>query len=167
MTEDASAVAAHAQAETRKYTMHFPPHPARTSDPHYVDFNHYHKTNSPTARCAVAMHFEPPDAPAPTRQPAAPTRLVGIGEDIAGCDVGHPMELHHAHIEFSLQQGVDLVALEHDYPGISDPTTVGAWVESGANFEWLCAFHHRGHGGKHNASSSDFEAERYVRGLVT
>ena len=164
MSDD--AVAAHVQAETRRYTMRFPAHPARTSDPHYVDFNHYHKTNGPAARCAVAVHFEPPDAPAPIRQTDAPHRLLGIGEDIAVCDLGHPIELHHAHVEFSLQQGVDLVALEHDYPGISDPTTVGAWVESGQNFEWLCAFHHRGHGGKHNASSSDFEAERYVRGLI-
>jgi hypothetical protein len=27
-------------------------------------------------------------------------------------------------------------------------------------------FHHRGHGGKHVAAFSDFEAEKYVRGLI-
>jgi hypothetical protein len=43
---------------------------------------------------------------------------------------------------------------------------VGAWVESADNLQWLCEFHHRGHGGVHIASSSDYEAERYVRGLI-
>ena len=33
-------------------------------------------------------------------------------------------------IEFSLQNGVDLKALEKDYPGISDVTDIGAWVEA-------------------------------------
>ncbi len=77
------------------------------------------------------------------------------------------LELHHAHIEFSLQNGVDLAALEKDYPGISDPSQVGAWVETAANFRWLCAEHHRGAGGAHTASHSDWEAEQYVRGLIS
>lgn len=93
-------------------------------------------------------------------------RLIGQGELLAGCDLTHPIELHHAHVEFSLQNGVDLAALEKDYPGISDQSQVGTWVESGANFQWLCAFHHRGHGGVHVASASDFEAEKYVRDLI-
>jgi hypothetical protein len=162
-------VAAHVQAETRRYTLHFPEHPARASDPHYKDFNHYHRTFGPTARCDFALHFEPADAPLPTLggHGGYGKRLIGVGELIAGCDLAHPMELHHAHVEFSLQNGVDLVALEKDYPGISDPTQVGAWVESADNFEWLCAFHHRGHGGVHVAASSDFEASRYVRGLIS
>ena len=77
------------------------------------------------------------------------------------------MELHHSHIEFSLQNGVDLKWLEADYPGVSDPDTVGAWVESAENLEWLCIFHHRGRGGKHTVAAADFEAERYVRGLIS
>lgn len=156
---------AHEQAETHRYVAHYPAHPARTDDPHYVDFNHYHRTHGPNARCRIAMQFD--DGTPPTRQDAAPHRLIGTGEAAAGCDVTSPIELHHAHIEFSLQNGVDLAALEKDYPGISDPTQVGAWVESEANFEWLCVFHHRGHGGAHVASASDFEAEKYVRGLIT
>jgi hypothetical protein len=166
---DSQAVAAHDQAATHHYTMHYPPHPARTSDPHYVDFNHYHRAHGPTARCAIALHFEPDGSPAPVLggHGGNAHRLVGDGEQIAGCDIAGPIELHHAHVEFSLQQGVDLAALEKDYPGISDPDHVGAWVESAENFEWLCAFHHRGHGGAHVASASDFEAERYVRGLIS
>lgn len=166
VTDDA-AVAAHVQGETHSYTMHFPAHPARTSDPHYKDFNHFHKTHGPDARCAIAVRFDETGDAAPVRQPDKPHRLVGAGEQRAGCDTTHPIELHHAHVEFSLQNGVDLAALEKDYPGISDPDEVGAWVETGANFIWYCVFHHRGHGGAHTASASDFEAEKYVRNLIT
>jgi hypothetical protein len=156
--------AAHDQATTHRYVMHYPEHPARTDDPHYVDFNHYHRLHGPDARCTIALQFD--DGTPPARQPDAPHRLWGVGEVRASCDPG-PMELHHARIEFSLQSGVDLAALEKDYPGISDPLAVGAWVESEANFEWLCPFHHRGHGGAHVASASDFAAEHYVRGLIS
>jgi hypothetical protein len=169
MVDTPKIVAAHDQAATHSYTMHYPPHPARTDDPHYVDFNHYHRTHGPTARCVFALRYEPDGAAAPVLggHGGYAKRLIGEGEIVAGCDITHPMELHHAHVEFSLQQGVDLAVLERDYPGISDPNQVGAWVESEANFEWLCAFHHRGHGGVHVAAASDFEAERYVRGLIT
>lgn len=162
-------VAAHTGLVTRSYTLHYPEHPARASDPHYKDFNHFHRKFGPTARCAFAVRFDPPDA-APLvlgGHGGYSKRLIGAGEIIAGCDLTHPMELHHAHVEFSLQNGVDLAVLERDYPGISDPSQIGAWVESAANFEWLCAFHHRGHAGVHVAASSDFEASRYVLGLIT
>lgn len=76
------------------------------------------------------------------------------------------MELHHSHIEFSLQNGVDLARLEHVYPGVSDPTQVGAWVESANNLVWLCLWHHRGAGGVHSAAAADFEASKFVRGLI-
>lgn len=163
------AVEAHVQAVTRSYTMHYPAHPARESDVHYVDFHHFHTTYGPTARCMFALQYEPAGSPAPVLgSPGCyPKRLIGAGEIRAECDLTHPMELHHAHIEFSLQNGVDLVALEHDYPGVSDPTQVGAWVESAANLLWLCAKHHRGHGGVHVAAASDYEAEKYVRELIT
>lgn len=166
---DDEAVAAHDMTETHHYVMHYPPHPARTSDPHYVDFNHYHRTHGPTARCVFALRFEREGSPEPTLggHGGYPHRLIGAGELNAGCDLTHPIELHHAHVEFSLQNGVDLTALEKDYPGISDPTQVGAWVETEANFEWLCVFHHRGHGGVHVSAAADFEAEKYVRGLIT
>ncbi len=150
-------VAAHDQTVTHHYVIHYPEHPARTSDPHYVDFNAYHTKNRPTARCAVGLV---------------------IGFDQCSDAQGHPLtidgngqqsglELHHAHIEFALQNGISLTALESVYPGISNPSQVGAWVESGANLMWLCAYHHRGHGGAHTASASDWEAEKFVRGLIT
>jgi hypothetical protein len=133
---------AHDQAETKHYTVHYPAHSPRKSDPNYRDFEAYRRKTHKTAKCAVGEHRN----------------------DFSECHGG--LELHHSHIEFALQNGVDLAWLEVDYPGISDPNTVGAWVESGANLTWLCEFHHRGHGGVHVASSSDFEAEKYVKGLI-
>ena len=137
-------VAAHDQAVTHHYLMHFPPHPARADDPHYADFEAYRRRTKATAVCAFAQRR---------------------GGDTSECDGG--LELHHSHIEFSLQNGVDLALLEHDYPGVSDPGQVGAWIESADNLQWLCSRHHRGPGCVHTASASDFEAEHYVRGLIT
>jgi len=65
-----------------------------------------------------------------------------------------------------LKNGVDLRWLEADYPGISDPEAVGAWVESAENLMWLCLRHHRGHQGVHVATAADFEAQKYVRNLI-
>lgn len=139
----AQDVAAHDGAQAHRYLMHFPPHPPRESDPHYTDFNAFHRKHAATATCFIGDR-------------------VGYNH----CSDG-PLELHHAHIEFSLQNGVDLKALEHDYPGISDPEKVGAWIESEANFRWLCAYHHRGAAGAHTAAHADWEASQYVQGLIS
>jgi hypothetical protein len=136
-------VAAHSQSISKHYTLHYPDHAPRAGDPHYVDFNAFHRRTHAAAKCAIGDHRS----------------------DFTECAGG--LELHHAHVEFSLQNGVDLVWLEHDYPGVSDPEHVGAWVESADNLQWLCEFHHRGHGGVHVASASDYEAEKFVRGLIT
>ena len=148
---------AHEQRETHAYFMHFPAHPARKDDPHYVDFDTFHKTHRATARCWIGERVgfdECRDAHGDT-----------AGIDPGGVQTG--LELHHAHVEFSLQNGIDLSALEHDYPGISNTTEVGAWVETGTNFRWLCAWHHRGASGAHTASHSDWEASQYVKGLIS
>jgi hypothetical protein len=139
----AEDVAAHTQKTSHSYSIHYPAHPARKDDPHYVDFEAYRKANVATAKCAVGLHRN----------------------DFSECAGG--LELHHAHVEFALSNGVDLHWLEVDYPGISDPAHVGAWVESGANLVFLCEHHHRGSGGVHVTSSSDYEAEKYVRGLIS
>ncbi|MGH3536647.1 MAG: Hint domain-containing protein, partial [Pseudonocardiaceae bacterium] len=107
-------VAAHEQATTHHYEIHYPAHPARADDPHYRDFEHFRRAHVDTARCAKAVEK-------------------GTDDECAG-----GLELHHAHVEFSLQNGVDLAALEAHYPGISNPDEVGAWVESGANLVFLC-----------------------------
>ena len=143
-THEPHEVAAHDQGVTHHYLMHFPEHPARQDDPHYRDFEEYRRRTKDTAVCNFAERR---------------------GGDTSECDGG--LELHHSHIEFSLQNGVDLALLEHDYPGVSDPAQVGAWVESAQNLVWYCSKHHRGPGGVHTASASDFEAEHYVRGLIS
>lgn len=137
--------AEHDQAVTHRYTMHFPDHTPRADDPHYVDFEAYRRKTHATARCAIAVE---------------------VG-DTADCDVTHPLELHHAHIEFALANEVDLARLEHIYPGVSTVDQVGAWIETAANLLWLCRFHHRGHGGVHVAAAADYEASRFVRGLIS
>jgi hypothetical protein len=146
MTDEASTtreVAAHTQKVAHAYVMHYPEHPPRADDPHYKDFEHYRRTHIDTARCAFAAEID----------------------SDAECHGG--LELHHSHVEFSLQNGVDLAVLEARYPGISDPAQVGAWVESADNLVFYCARHHRGHGGVHSAAASDFEASKFVRGLIT
>jgi hypothetical protein len=135
----------HDQKVTHSYTVHYPEHPERDKDPHYKDFNHYREQTKATAQCSVGLHRN----------------------DFSECSLDKPLELHHTHIEFSLQNGVDLKWLEVDYPGVSDPNTVGAWVESANNLEWLCEFHHRGHGGVHVSAAADYEAEKYIRGLIS
>ena len=133
---------AHDQAVTNNYVVHYPPHEPRETDPHYKDFNHYRDSTKADAKCSIGEHRS----------------------DFSDCAGG--LELHHAHIEFSLQNGVDLKWLEVDYPGISNADEVGKWVESADNLLWLCEKHHRGVGGIHHASASDFEAEKYVRNLI-
>ena len=134
---------AHDQKATNRYVVHYPPHEPREHDPHYKDFNAYRKATKETAKCAIGLHRN----------------------DFSDCQ--GQLELHHTHIEFSLQNGVDLKWLEVDYPGVSNPEEVGAWVESAANLEWLCLKHHRGAGGIHHAAAADFEAEKYVKGLIS
>lgn len=134
---------AHDQNTTHRYLVHYPPHPPRKSDPHYRDFSAFRRRTRKTAKCAIGEHRN----------------------DFSECHGA--LELHHAHVEFALQNGVDLAWLERDYPGISNPDEVGAWVESAENLIYLCMFHHRGHGGVHVASAADFEAAKYVRGLIS
>ena len=133
---------AHDQVTTNNYVVHYPAHPERTDDPHYKDFDAYRKATQATAVCAIGGHRQ----------------------DFSECDGG--LELHHAHIEFSLQNGVDLKWLEVDYPGVSNPDEVGKWVESAENLVWYCLKHHRGVGGVHHAAYADYEAQKYIRNLI-
>jgi hypothetical protein len=154
---DGDAIAAHVGTETHHYSVHFPPHPARTGDPHYVDFNHYHHKTRATARCYVGQRIGFEDC----------TDAQGHSCTVDAKGQQSGLELHHAHVEFSLQQGISLAALEVDYPGISNPDDLGAWVETETNFRWLCVWHHRGMAGAHSVSHSDWEASQYVLGLIS
>lgn len=139
---------AHDQRETHAYTVRYPPHEPRAEDPHHADFEEYKRRR----RADGSYHCDF----------AAEHR----GGDPAECDLTKPLECHHKIIEFALANGVDLALLERDYPGVSQQG-IGAWIDSATNLELLCVTHHRGHAGKHVVSVSDFEAEQYVRSLIS
>ena len=142
MTE---TIAEHDAAQSHKYVMHFPEHVPREQDPHYKAFEAFKRKTESTASCFVGDR---------------------IGKE--HCSNG-PLEIHHAHIEFSLQNGVDPIALSKDFPGISPTATqeeIDNWVESEPNFRWLCAYHHRGAAGAHSVAHADWEAALYVRNLI-
>lgn len=144
---DDKAVEAHVQKVSHNYAIRYPEHSAREDDPHYVDFNHLHrewKKDPEKWQCHIGQRRG----------------------DFSECSLDKPLELHHAHIEFALLNAVELSWLEKDYPGISDYDKLGAWVESAENLLVLCQFHHRGHGGIHVASSSDYEGLKYIRGFI-
>lgn len=144
MPDRAASVPAHLQRVTNSYTIAYPAHEPREDDPHYRDFEDYRRRTKASAVCAFGA---------------------SLGGDFSLCAGG--LELHHAHIEFALANGVDLSLLEARYPGVSDASQVGAWVESADNLTWLCEKHHRSHGGVHHASASDFEAEHFIRNLIS
>jgi hypothetical protein len=144
---ESEPVAAHLQKVSHNYAVRYPEHEAREDDPHYTDFNHIHR--------------------AWRKDPEKWQCHIGLRRgDFSECSLDKPLELHHAHIEFALMNAVELAWLERDYPGVSDPEKLGAWVESAENLLVLCEFHHRGHGGIHVASSSGYEGLKYIRGFI-
>jgi len=139
-------VAAHQQATTHRYVMHYPEHAPREGDPHYRAFEAYRRRTRDTAVC-----------------------YVGERAGAASCAGG--LELHHAVLEFATANAADPEALHRDFPEIAEDATsedIADWLESSpGEFRYLCAFHHRGHGGAHTASHSDWTAQLYVPGLIT
>jgi hypothetical protein len=134
---------AHEQNVTNRYTISYPAHEPRASDPHYKDFRAWKKRQRAEGRwrCGWAV----------------------LVDDDTDCDLSTPLEAHHSHIEFALANAVDLARLEHVYPGVSDPAQVGEWIEGDSNLVLLCAKHHRGAGtGVHHLSASDYEASHFV-----
>lgn len=140
-------VKAHAQAETHRYQVHFPEHEARESDPHHADFAEYkrRRKEAGTWYCDFAHQYR---------------------DDTSECDLSGPLECHHAVIEFALANGVNLARLEKWYPGVSQEG-IGAWLDQAQNLILLCRWHHRGHGGVHVLSASDYEAYKFVEGLIS
>lgn len=136
------AVPAHDQAEGHKYVVHYPEHLPRREDPHFRAFQAYHRATASTAKCFIGSR---------------------VGFD--ACAGG--LELHHAHVEFSLANGISIDAIQIDFPELDTDEEIQEWVESDGNFRWLCVFHHRGHAGAHTASHADWEAGQYVKALIS
>jgi hypothetical protein len=142
---------AHNQTVTHTYHLHYPQHAPRAEDPHYALFNAYHKAHAATAVCSIGA--------------LGPRFLVE-------CKGG--MELHHRIVEFAMQNGIELDVFIRDvylplHPDMKAGFTqddLMAWAESDENFEWLCAYHHRGRSGVHVISSSDWNGVRLIPGLA-
>ena len=145
---DTPIVAAHDQKITHNYTITYPEHGPRESDPFYSDFHAFKKNrkDAGTYYCDFAHEFR-------------------YG-DTSECSMDKPLEAHHKHIEWAMLNEVDLRLLEEHYPGVST-MEVGKWVESAENLELLCISHHRSRGGKHTAAFADFEAEKDIRKLIS
>src|SRR6476661_9829956 len=139
--------AAHEQPHSSHYNVHFPEHGTREDDPYYKEFEHFRKRAK--------------------KDPSLYVCAVGKRRgDMSDCTLDKPLELHHSHIEWALQNEVDLDMVRHQYPEITDAHELGHWIESDENLVFLCQFHHRGHGGAHVASASDFEGQHFVRHLI-
>jgi hypothetical protein len=97
-------VAAHDQAETHRYVVHYPAHEPRAEDPHRAEFEEYkrRRREAGTYHCDFAAQFRDGDP----------------GE----CDATHPLEAHHTHLEFALVNGVDARLLEEQWPGVTTGT---------------------------------------------
>ncbi len=133
--------------ETHRYAVHVPEHGPRESDPHHADFAEYKRRRKAGGSwyCDFAHQYR---------------------DDDSECDLSGPLECHHAVIEFALANGVDLARLEKWYPGISK-MGVGEWIDTADNLTILCRWHHRGHGGVHVLSASDYEAYKFIEGLIS
>ena len=149
--------AAHSQKVTNTYLISYPDHAPRASDPHYKAFAAYRAAHIAQATCFVGAR-------------------VGFDQcsDALGASMleqpslsGHGLELHHKVLEFSLLNSIDLKALMVDYPFLVDSAAIATWSEGSGNLEFICAKHHRGIGGIHHAAYADFEAELYVKSLIT
>jgi hypothetical protein len=115
--------AAHHCFETFHIDFYYPEHEPRADDPHYHLFH------------------------------AARHRLMRLGKLICWrCGATEKIELHHAVVEFSLSNGVDVERFASLYPEfhVSSDAEFLAWVEGEGNLLPLCAACHRGAQGIHS-----------------
>lgn len=140
-------VPAHNQTFTHTYMIRYPEHDPRARDPHRHDFLEWKRRRKESGawHCDFAMEHR--------------------GGDTSECDLSRPLEAHHKLIELAMMNEVDFTLLEADFPGIS-VQSVGEWINGDQNLTLLCLAHHRGPGGVHTASFSDFGSEYYVRDLI-
>lgn len=134
---------AHDQAVTHQYHLHYPAHEPRETDPHYPLFNAYRRAHVKEAVCSIGAQ--------------GPRFLIE-------CKGG--IELHHRVVEFAMQNEIDLETFARDIAGVDTLDELQTWAESDANFQWLCAYHHRGRSGVHVVSASDWNGVRYIPGLA-
>lgn len=120
---EAPTVPAHEQRTTLHLVYCYPEHEPRADDPHYALFN------------------------------AARERLKRQGLlKCWVCGSTESPQLHHAHVEFALANGIDLASFAAHYPDLLPEVTdeaFQAFVEGDGNLTVLCALHHIGREGIH------------------
>lgn len=137
-------VPAHDQTFRHAYLVGYAAHEPRASDPHHIDFEAWKARQRAAGawRCAWAARVN----------------------DDSACDLSHPLEAHHAHLEIALVNNVDFAHLEALFPGIANPDVVGAWIDSDPNLRLYCWKHHRAAGaGVHCLDAALYEASHFVR----
>lgn len=112
----------HEQKLTISVDIFVPDHPDRTTTPIFQRTRNKLIANNPAARCAV---------------------------DNGHCDHDHPLELHHAHVEWCDSNGVDWTKVAKDVPGFDWASFDPAHPETFIDSEWnanvvLCKKHHTG-----------------------
>lgn len=144
-------VPAHKQPVTHRYVISYPEHEPRTRDPWHSDFLEWKRRRraAGTYWCDFAHQYR--------------------DGDTSECAPG-PKEAHHDHIEFAMVNGLLVPAnyerFEKRWPGITQDR-VGEWIDTDPNLILYCPFHHRGNGGVHTASASDFEASTILANLLS
>jgi hypothetical protein len=133
-------VAAHDQKMTLHIVAHIAEHEMREDDPHY------HLFNEAKARLKKLGLWK-----------------CALDDDYCG---GGP-ELHHYHVEFSQQNGMDFHKVNQALGlHIESDEEFAQWIESPGNLEVLCANHHRTHFGIHVLPAPLWEPLRYRKAGV-
>ena len=73
---------------------------------------------------------------------------------------GHPLEAHHAIVEWSLINMIDIGLVKADYPAFDSPEKVDDMIQPGQGL-LLCKLHHTGEEGIHSIDYPRWLAQRY------
>ena len=137
-------MAAHDQKVTHSYVVHYPAH-------------------TPASRTRTKHDFEWIAAPHHATDQVARFREVSTAVAMHRMRPGSWSSITSA-VELAMLERHGLRMARGRLPGIRT-SGVGAWIDGDHNLMWLCERCHRGHGGV-QCRSADYEAEKYIRGLI-
>lgn len=137
----ASERPAHTDDHVLRVREYYPAHEPRQTDSHYHLFNEARRRLQAAGKLVCWV----------------------CGKDAAAA--GAPIELHHATVEYALQNGVDIHRFAEKFPDlhVADDESFFRFVEGEGNLTALCVFHHRGAGGIHAILYSPWVAQAFWR----